>query len=254
MCTLSWRRDANGYQVYFNRDEQRSRPKARLPKQFEHLGLKFLMPLDPVGKGSWIAVNEKGLSLYLLNHYQGQVPEGPLISRGKLLRSLAHHTCIAKVSTVLKETALERYAPFTLVVFAHSSSHSSSLTNANSSPNKGPTPRGPLQQALQWDGHKLTVFNPRPMITSSSVKFDEVSQKRQARFGQQLSTNLERQHQDFHKHHDGGKNYSSVCMHRPDAKTVSFSQVWVEGSRVSFQYKDGAPCDEVNSQLNYYSF
>lgn len=246
MCTLSWRRDANGYQVYFNRDEQRSRAKAHLPKTYQHLGVKFLMPLDPVGEGSWIAVNEKGLSLYLLNHYQGQVPEGPLISRGKLLRSLAHHKSVAQVSSALKEMALNCYAPFTLVVFAHSSSNASSNTTPNT--------LGPLQQALQWDGQQLIAFNPRPMITSSSVEFNEVSQKRQACFSEQVPTHLDYLHQDFHKHHDGGKNYSSVCMHRADAKTVSFSQVRVENSKVSFHYKDGAPCDEVNSQLNHYSF
>lgn len=71
MCTVSWIRQAGGYRLLCSRDEKHTRqmaPAARRPRA----------AWSPVhraaetagGGGTWIGVNQFGLSLCLLNRYQ----------------------------------------------------------------------------------------------------------------------------------------------------------------------------------------
>ena len=118
MCTASWLLEPTGYQVFFNRDEQKGRAKALPPQQFSAVGdVSFLMPVDPVGQGSWIATNEFGLTLCLLNYYQGQTPSGELISRGQLVKSFAHYSSAEQLIQDFEKLSYQHFAPFTLVIF-----------------------------------------------------------------------------------------------------------------------------------------
>lgn len=56
----------------FNRDEQKSRALALAPAIYDRQGVSVMMPLDPQGQGSWISLNQFGLSLCLLNNYQAE--------------------------------------------------------------------------------------------------------------------------------------------------------------------------------------
>ena len=75
-------------EVFFNRDEQRSRTQA-IPVTLDS-SRQALYPIDPQGQGTWIALAQSGASLCLLNNYQAQVlytPEQP-ISRGQVILTL----------------------------------------------------------------------------------------------------------------------------------------------------------------------
>ena len=62
MCTLTWGRDeAGGLEVFFNRDERKTRPVAEPPALDELNGVRFLSPRDPKGGGAWMIANELGL-------------------------------------------------------------------------------------------------------------------------------------------------------------------------------------------------
>ncbi|HDV5401969.1 TPA: NRDE family protein, partial [Vibrio cholerae] len=117
MCSVTWSLSDTGYQVFFNRDEQRSRALALPPAIYDRQGVAVMMPLDPQGQGSWISLNQFGLSLCLLNNYQGRVPDGTLISRGLLLKSLAGSSSIEQITLAFEKLALSRFAPFTLLAF-----------------------------------------------------------------------------------------------------------------------------------------
>lgn len=249
MCTLSWTRNQESYQIFFNRDEQRSRSLAIPPKCIKHNGVPVLLPLDPDGGGSWISVNGFGLSLCLLNFYQGTLPRTKLISRGQLLRSLAHSKNISILNSQLLATDLTHYAPFTLVAFQTT-----------------PDQQRPQEQTFQWDGVGMHCSQPDNMMTSSSVKFDEVSQNRKQLYIQEVTTpsfsgptsksdnehNIDK-HISFHTSHGEKKNHRSVCMHRDDARTVSFSHILVTNSLIEFNYHNGSPCDS-SSQLSKSTF
>lgn len=241
MCTVSWLVDADGYQLFFNRDEQRSRSRALAPQAFQKQDSKVLMPVDPDGGGSWISVNDYGLSLCLLNFYQGMMPEGVLKSRGQLLKSLSELSSQDSIATELSNTNLHQYAPFTLLTFAFDHQ----------------------PQGFQWDGKTLETLSIKSPMTSSSVAFDSVYVARQNNFAllgqaptadqllafhqshQPLSqTNIHSLSDKYQREENGLtiQGELSVCMHRNDAKTVSFSHIQVSDEKAIFSYLDGSPC------------
>ncbi|MEF1290113.1 NRDE family protein [Vibrio sp. M260118] len=118
MCTLSWLYHGNNhYEVYFNRDEQRSRLPALEPQSVVIDGVHCLMPIDPVGGGSWISTNEHGVTVCLLNYYQGTTPKGELSSRGNIVKRLASSCSSSTVDSRLLGMDLSAFAPFTVVSF-----------------------------------------------------------------------------------------------------------------------------------------
>ena len=85
MCTVTWvHEQAGGYHLFSSRDEKRTRSVALTPELYETSGVRWMAPLDPDGGGSWVAVNEFGFSVCLLN---GNGTPGTL-SRGRLVTEL----------------------------------------------------------------------------------------------------------------------------------------------------------------------
>lgn len=227
MCTVSWLIKQNSYHLFFNRDEQRSRSKALPPQHFNINDVAVLMPKDPDGGGSWISVNEWGFSLCLLNFYQGEIPNGPLYSRGQLLKSLSYCADINGFTGQLASLDLKRYAPFTILAFERLSAEEHHV--------------GLCVKSYQWDGRKLLELNASSPLTSSSVEFEDVSAARMTNF-YASSANTALQHIRYHSGHHPEKGHQSVCMHRGDAKTVSFSHIEVSTQQANFHYVDGSPC------------
>lgn len=277
MCTVSWLLANDGYQVFFNRDEQKGRAIAHSPKYFYDGGVKYLMPVDPVGGGSWIAMNQSGLSVCLLNYYQSKPAGKELISRGLLIKSLASFTCVAKIRYELNSLPLERYAAFTLLVFP---SHL--------------TARAGAVYAVRWDGETLTQLSAESPMVSSSVALEEVSNYREDHHKAVLINNdsvlftgdscndelsgfdlpedrvlskpktscnvIELTNQRylddknsaaltrFHASHEPSPSYLSVCMHREDAHTVSFTHLVANQNKLAMTYVSGCPCSSKNIQ------
>jgi hypothetical protein len=68
MCTLTIFPLGNGHhRLAFNRDEARSRSAATPPRWGCYGDREALLPIDPAGRGTWIAVNDAGLAMALLN-------------------------------------------------------------------------------------------------------------------------------------------------------------------------------------------
>ena len=68
MCTATWRFDESGYDLLFNRDERRSRSPGEPPRRDESDGICFLAPRDSAAGGTWIGVNDHGVSIFLLTY------------------------------------------------------------------------------------------------------------------------------------------------------------------------------------------
>ena len=66
MCTLTIFPLGNGnHRLAFNRDEARSRAAATPPRRGYYGDREALLPIDPAGRGTWIAVNDAGLAMAL---------------------------------------------------------------------------------------------------------------------------------------------------------------------------------------------
>ncbi len=239
MCSVSWLLEENGYQVFFNRDEQKTRALAMPPKQYQVNGVDIIMPLDPTGGGSWISINEFGLSLCLLNNYQGIVPDGPLVSRGLLLKNVSSSRNIAQLTEAFHRLELSSFAPFTLLAFAPN------LTQHNG-----------VVVAYKWDGVQQSIVETDSPLFSSGVDLARVQAYRQAKYDQLISTGKNQQNLlMFHSHHHSEQPHLGTCMHRSDAHTVSFSHLRNRHGQASMFYAPGAPCEPIKTeQINQQRF
>lgn len=233
MCSVSWLFKPQGYQVFFNRDEQKTRAPALPPKQQVQGGVKVLMPIDPVGNGSWICTNQFGLSLCLLNNYQGSAPKGELLSRGLLLKSLA--TCRSSHDVIkhFYTLSLEQFAPFTLLSF----DPTLSINNQD-------------VIALRWNGEKYDVSVTDSPLFSSAIDLEAV-----VNYRQKIYHELTKITKDtaallaFHTHHHPVHLHMSPCMHREDAHTVSFTYLNISASHQEMSYIEGSPCSQLTEEI-----
>lgn len=223
MCTVSWLVENNDYHVFFNRDEQRTRSLAIAPQPITINSSTALMPIDPDGNGTWISTNEFGLSLCLLNYYQGIKPRGTLVSRGLLVKALSAKKTVQEAHQQLLQSTLNDYASFSLLAFGYDASGQF------------------VQQTWQWSGEQLTQKQLNSPFTSSSVKFEQVSASRHA-LANRMKMNNVADLARYHQSHQPDKSHLSACMHRTDAKSVSVSHIHVSEEKSFFHYKNASPC------------
>lgn len=232
MCTVSWYADTNSYKVFFNRDESKDRARAVAPEIYtvrsQTCSQSHIMPLDPVGGGSWFAVNDFGLVFALLNFYQGRLPKGRLRSRGEIVKEIVSSRSLVEARTYLQALNLAKFPPFSLLVF---------------------TPELMQEQKevplFCWNGKTLLQQSMSSPLFSSAIDFDVVRESREKIYKNLILTKDKVETEDFlqlHKSHLPDKSRFSICMHRNDASTVSFSYVSVNSESVDFYYADGAPC------------
>jgi len=230
MCTVSWsplRSPAGaGYRLFFNRDERRTRLPGLPPRLETETGIRFLAPRDGEAGGTWVAVNEYGLTAGLLNLYQAQASLPPAlgkISRGLLVRALAPAKDFAAAAALLERRDLAAYQPFTLVI----------------------AEAGGLVRCYDWDGRTTGAWQEAaPPIVSSGQDVTGAIASRRAVFassGPPAELGFE-QLLEFHRSHLPAKGVYSPCMHRPDAKTVSLTAIEVTPEKVTLAYAGGSPC------------
>ncbi|MDP5253073.1 MULTISPECIES: NRDE family protein [unclassified Vibrio] len=222
MCTASWLVDNGAFHLFFNRDEQIDRVIATPPNYHQSPdGTQWVMPIDPQGGGSWIGVNEYGIALCLLNFYQGQTPQGPLVSRGQLVKTFIQHQSVDGLIKAFKQLDLSHYAPFTFVLFAPTQS-----------------PLAHNVRAMQWDGHSLCDSVAASPVSSSGYRYEEVIQFRRQHYTQHVLPNpTVAAHIDFHRHRSE-LSYLGPNLQRNDAKTVSFTHICIDQSHITMDYQD----------------
>ena len=85
---MSWIREPDRFQLFFNRDEARRRGPASSPELRREDEATWAAPTDGDFGGSWIGVNDHGLVICLLNGYADDAgsteASGDFTSRGSL--------------------------------------------------------------------------------------------------------------------------------------------------------------------------
>jgi hypothetical protein len=115
VCTLTWLRSGDGYELFFNRDETRTRLPALPPRAQRRNGVEFLCPLDADAGGTWLGVNAFGLSVGLLNgRAEAPAPAAPQ-SRGLLVLDLLDAPDSAAVAERLGAADLSHTRAFRLI-------------------------------------------------------------------------------------------------------------------------------------------
>ena len=232
MCTVTWLREASGYRLFFNRDELRSRLEAEPPRQAEGLApdgeaVGFLAPVDGDHGGTWIAANEHGVTVGLVNGYRRADASAPadVRSRGLLVRDLAACRTVREVEAALGDVDPGRYRSFRLLAVS---------------------PADRLMLA-EWDRVSLTVTRDaeeRIPLISSAFEESEVGAKRRTEYARGVGERPDAEKLTaYHRSHANGPSAFSVCMHRPEAVTRSFTRVHVDAESVTMVYHPGPPCE-----------
>lgn len=231
MCTVTWIHQPGGYHLLCNRDEKLTRSAALAPTVIRRGGVKYVAPVDAEFGGTWLSVNEFGVSVCLLNGRAEARTIPAVRSRGLLLRELAWASTAGKCVLWLKQLDLNPFAPFVLLILE---------------------PGQPAAVA-EWRNEVLSVDpagDTRMPLTSSSYDPDGVRRFRLDEFARRAesascvdSTLL----YEFHSSHLAAADAYSPCMHRDDAETVSFSWVTVTRDEIRFLYSPAAPCRHSQS-------
>jgi len=225
MCTMTWFVKEDGYELFFNRDERLSRQRAMLPTVQQSEEVNYISPTDADAGGTWIATNQYGVTVCLLNHYQFEQIETykDWTSRGEIVRLFAPIVDLVSAKRSFDQLQLNDYRAFRMFIIDR---HGSNLL-------------------CVWDGHSARVEkNVTTPKSSSSVDAKHVKKARKQLFvdlNLVNSTDVQ-DYLNYHSSHLPSRSQESVCMHRDDAKTVSFSHISVDEHQVSFVYADGSPC------------
>ncbi len=223
MCTMTIvPLPADRVRVAFNRDENRDRPAAKPPVRRRIGEREALLPIDPISDGTWIAANDAGLILALLNGNPPQPVRGKAArSRGEIVPEL--------ISCDSPADALERFdrklrpadfAPFRLVLFG----------------------RGLLAD-IRWDGNQSMISNrllggSPVLFTSSGLGDHLVEGPRRELFELHFENAADpvAAQDAFHAHRWPGREHLSVNMARVDARTVSRTVIARDDDAIQFDY------------------
>src|SRR6266480_3058606 len=270
MCTVSFLPNKHGFYLAMNRDEKFTRSTAMPPVIVDLADRRAIFPREPEG-GTWIAANDAGVCLALVNWHRvaepasrGQLlpkkgnrpdaiearsswatqpvettgcpsgakrverePNNGVRSRGEVIRKLAGISTSDEISIAVKKLPLRRLRPFRLIAII------------------------PSEQRVtewRWDLDRLVAHKhawERRHWFSSGLDEPKAERERgricKAAQNQKSEGRLDWLRR-LHRSHSPERGPFSICMHRPDAATVSYIEVAVSKRRATMRYKSGPCC------------
>jgi len=213
MCTLSLITGAGGYLLAMNRDERIARGVGELPRIHQLGCTEAIYPHDGAG-GTWIAANEHGIGLALLNWNDAAscgVDTRPpdtrnARSRGQLIPALIGSRSLEELRSAFAVLDLEGILPFGLVgVHEWESRHwfSSSLSDKQAENMRGAVCRSANDES-----------------DAGSVPW------------------LRR----LHASHANRPGPFSLCVHREDVRTLSYTEITCAPATVTLEHFLASPC------------
>ena len=214
------------YLLAMNRDERIARGPGKLPELHEIGGVRALYPSDGEG-GTWIAANEIGITLALLNWNQ-PVPRSLTQpkSRGALIPALLSMQSLGQMQAAVERLDLGAVKPFRLVgVFG-------------------------VERAVEewrWDAHALEQSNHEWKSQhwfSSSLGDDEASRFRSTVCSEALKqpgAGSAAWLRGLHASHGPQPAYG-ICVHREEVRTLSYTEILCTPERTVMTHSIGNPC------------
>jgi hypothetical protein len=207
------------WRVMCNRDERRDRLPAAPPFVAGCARHRAVHPIDPEGRGTWIAATTAGLVFVLLNEIgpPDATRRERLLSRGLVIPVLASARTLEEVAARLARLPPGRYRPFLLLAASDDG----------------------LVEAVAGQSMAIDLRAPAPTIarTSSSQQPSEVRQRRMALFDELVPGPSLAAQGRFHEHRWPDAPGASVCMSRLEARTVSITTVDVFARCVRLSYR-----------------
>jgi hypothetical protein len=220
MCTVSFLPGRRGFFLAMNRDERKTRARALAPRRRKTGARQSLYPSEKSG-GTWIGVNDAGLVLALVNWY-AKPHRQTARSRGVVIPGLLAAGGLEEMAAGLMQLPLSGLNPFRLIAISA---------------------RERKILEWRWDGSKLDakrqVWTRRHWFSSG---YDEalvhLKRKPLVREIGETPDAIRR----LHRGHAPERGPFSICMHRDEAETVSFTEIAVTDKQARLKYGAGAPC------------
>jgi hypothetical protein len=195
-----------------------------------------LCPSEP-GGGTWIALNDAGACLALINWYSvaARIVRGA-ISRGEVVKTVSGAGSPGSADAALRKLPLGHINPFRLIgVFLET------------------------QEVVEWRWNlKTLTVKKHPWKTQQWISsgYDEpvAQQVRGKTFKQALhqrSTGRLDWLRRLHHSHSPETGPFSTCMHRKDAATVSYTETAVSPQNAVMRHHAGSLCQEATWSIQH---
>ena len=227
MCTLSVVTHDDGYYLAMNRDELVSRGAAAPPAQFDLGESRAVYPRDIAG-GTWIAANNHGIAFALLNW--NDVPQsgaGKQRSRGCVIPNLIRLSPSHEVKAAFDRLELKGVLPFRLI---------------------GVFPGEKIIWEWRWNHEKLESEPhqwERCHWFSSGLSDEQAALHRHAvcqnSWTEEDAGSLPWLRR-LHASHVNGPGPFSLCVHRENVSTLSYTELICTALKVECNYFAGSPC------------
>jgi hypothetical protein len=224
MCTVTFIPKRYGCIVAMNRDDLRTRPQALPPAVRQTGGLQSVYPSEP-GGGTWCGANERGLVFTLLNWHVAKGEKQR--TRGDVIPAVLACGDVEQVQAKFGDTHFAGMLPFRLIGFSMGEK---------------------AVREWRWDGAKLATISHSWALGHwfSSGMSDEQAEgtrrpvcelaHRQADAGSVAWVRR------LHRSHKPERGAFSMCVHRPDAATLSYTEILCTRRQITMRYAQGNPC------------
>jgi hypothetical protein len=225
MCTVTFIPKAGGCLVGMNRDDLRSRPPALAPAVRRMKGAVAVYPREPEG-GTWIGANDRGIVFTLLNwHVRKAVKRR---TRGEVIPALLAADSLNAAGRALQAMQLSGMLPFRLVAFST---------------------REKRICEWRWDGGRISRRS-HPWRLGHWFS-SGLSDRRAASARRPICEGAARQAsagsvawlRRLHRSHRPRRGAFSFCVHRPEAATLSYTEILCRRSLTVMRYMAGNPCE-----------
>ena len=235
MCTVTVFPFHGGVRIGCNRDESPKRKKA-LPPSIQIIeNTSVLMPIDPQSGGTWLAANEHGIFLTLLNRNlilsDGENRFVGNKSRGHIIPMFVGMDSAEDIAKKISDHSWNEYSFFRLIVLDQKNVYEIIHENIDQNPILRKHPRD------TW-----------PMIFSSSGLGDPIVEEPRRKLFDEWFSNIDltddqlaEKHDKFHCHSWEDKKHVSVCMQRDRAESISMTMTTIVSGQIHMSYRQGLP-------------
>jgi hypothetical protein len=246
MCTVSFLPKSQGFYLAMNRDEKRVRLAGLAPMVVELEAHRAVFPREPTG-GTWISTNDAGVCLALINwHRIGRKPKNGILSRGEVVRELAGKSTVDELAAAVNQLPVRKLRPFRLIAIVPGERrviewrwnlqclaiHNHEWRRQHWFSSGFDERRAELERGKICASFVAEGPDPGKSSKSGQLKLAGVTAAGYSLKWLRL----------LHRSHAPKRGAFSICMHRSDASTVSYTEVTVSGRRATMRYKAGPCC------------